>query len=29
METIGEGFHERTIVDHARFTERLRGKRPG
>jgi len=28
METIGEGFHERTI-DHARFTERLRGKRPG
>jgi fluoroacetyl-CoA thioesterase len=29
METIGEGFHERTVIDHARFTERLRGKRPG
>jgi fluoroacetyl-CoA thioesterase len=28
-ETIGEGFHERTVIDHARFTERLRGKRPG
>jgi len=28
VETIGEGFHERTVIDHARFTERLRGKRP-
>ena len=28
METIGEGFHERTVIDHARFTERLRRKRP-
>ena len=28
MEIIGEGFHERMIVDHARFMERLARKRP-
>lgn len=28
MEMIGEGFHERMIVDHARFMERLARKRP-
>lgn len=28
VETIGEGFHERTVIDHARFLERLRRKRP-
>ena len=28
MEMIGEGFHERMIVDHARFRERLARKRP-
>jgi fluoroacetyl-CoA thioesterase len=29
VETIGEGFHERTVIDHARFIERLGRKRPG
>ena len=29
FEPIGEGFHERTIVDHARFIQRLARKRPG
>ncbi len=24
---IGEGFHERTVIDHARFMARLAGKR--
>ena len=28
-EPIGEGFHERIIVDHARFMQRLARKRPG
>lgn len=28
VEAIGEGFHERMVVDHARFIERLRRKRP-
>ena len=28
MEMIGEGFHERMIVDYARFIERLARKRP-
>jgi fluoroacetyl-CoA thioesterase len=28
VEMIGEGFHERMIVDHARFMERLARKRP-
>jgi fluoroacetyl-CoA thioesterase len=28
VETIGEGFHERTVIDHARFIERLGRKRP-
>ena len=28
VEPIGEGFHERTIIDHARFMQRLAGKRP-
>jgi fluoroacetyl-CoA thioesterase len=28
MEMIGEGFHERMIVDDARFMERLARKRP-
>jgi fluoroacetyl-CoA thioesterase len=27
--TIGEGFHERMVVNHARFMERLARKRPG
>jgi fluoroacetyl-CoA thioesterase len=27
-ETIGKGFHERTIVDHDRFMARLARKRP-
>jgi fluoroacetyl-CoA thioesterase len=27
-ETIGEGFHERTIIDHDRFTARLQRKTP-
>jgi fluoroacetyl-CoA thioesterase len=27
VETIGEGFHERMVIDHARFMERLRRKR--
>jgi fluoroacetyl-CoA thioesterase len=26
---IGEGFHERTIIDHARFMQRLARKSPG
>jgi fluoroacetyl-CoA thioesterase len=29
VETIGEGFHERMVVNHARFMERLGRKRPG
>jgi fluoroacetyl-CoA thioesterase len=29
IEPIGEGFHERTVIDYARFTQRLAGKRPG
>ena|ERR1051326_8946927 len=29
VEAIGAGFHERTLVDHNRFLERLRGKSPG
>ena len=29
IESIGEGFHERTIVDHARFMQRLARKNPG
>ena len=29
VETIGEGFHERTVIDHARFLGRLERKRPG
>ena len=29
VEMIGEGFHERMVIDHARFIERLRRKRPG
>ncbi len=28
IEPIGEGFHERTIVDHARFMQRLARKNP-
>jgi fluoroacetyl-CoA thioesterase len=28
VEMIGEGFHERMIVDHPRFMERLARKRP-
>jgi len=28
VETIGEGFHERAVIDHAQFTERLQRKRP-
>lgn len=28
VEPIGEGFHERAIIDHARFMQRLAGKRP-
>ena len=28
VETIGEGFHERMVIDHARFMERLGRKRP-
>lgn len=28
VETIGEGFHERMVIDHARFMERLARKRP-
>jgi len=29
FEGIGEGFHERMIIDHARFMQRLVNKRPG
>ena len=29
VEPIGEGFHERTIVDHPRFMQRLARKKPG
>jgi fluoroacetyl-CoA thioesterase len=29
VESIGEGFHERTIIDHARFMQRLARKTPG
>ena len=29
IEPIGEGFHERTIIDHARFMQRLAHKSPG
>ena len=29
VETIGEGVHERMVIDHARFMERLARKRPG
>src|SRR5438270_830752 len=29
VETIGEGFHERLGIDHARCMERLARKRPG
>jgi fluoroacetyl-CoA thioesterase len=29
VEPIGEGFHERTIIDHARFMQRLARKTPG
>jgi fluoroacetyl-CoA thioesterase len=29
IEPIGEGFHERTVIDYARFMQRLAGKRPG
>jgi fluoroacetyl-CoA thioesterase len=28
IEPIGEGYHERTIVDHARFMQRLARKKP-
>ena len=28
VEAIGEGFHERTVVDHDRFMARLAGKQP-
>jgi fluoroacetyl-CoA thioesterase len=28
IEGIGEGFHERMIIDHARFMQRLASKRP-
>ena len=28
VETIGQGFHERMVIDHARFMERLARKRP-
>ena len=28
VELIGEGFHERMIIDHARFMRRLAGKEP-
>ena len=28
-EPIGDGFHERTIVDHPRFMQRLARKKPG
>lgn len=28
IEPIGEGFHERMLTDHARFTARLARKRP-
>ncbi len=28
-DVIGEGFHERTVVDHARFLARLERKRTG
>jgi fluoroacetyl-CoA thioesterase len=28
IEPIGEGFHERTVIDYARFMQRLAGKRP-
>jgi fluoroacetyl-CoA thioesterase len=29
IEPIGEGYHERTIVDHPRFMQRLARKKPG
>jgi fluoroacetyl-CoA thioesterase len=29
IEPIGEGFHERTVIDYARFMQRLAGMRPG
>jgi fluoroacetyl-CoA thioesterase len=29
IELIGEGYHERTIVDHPRFMQRLARKKPG
>jgi fluoroacetyl-CoA thioesterase len=29
VEPIGEGFHERTVIDHARFMERLGRKKAG
>ena len=29
IEPIGEGFHERTIIDYARFMQRLARKNPG
>ena len=29
IELIGEGYHERTIVDHPRFMQRLGRKKPG
>jgi fluoroacetyl-CoA thioesterase len=29
IEPIGEGYHERTIVDHPRFMQRLGRKKPG
>ena len=29
IEPIGEGFHERTIIDQARFMQRLARKTPG
>jgi fluoroacetyl-CoA thioesterase len=29
VESIGEGFHERTIIDHERFMARLARKRSG
>ncbi|MGH7095829.1 MAG: thioesterase family protein [Stellaceae bacterium] len=28
-EPIGDGFHERTVIDHHHFLRRLAGKRPG
>ena len=28
IDVIGEGFHERAIIDHARFMSRLARKRP-